>query len=186
MWIQQRGGQDPTWICTVCCYTWHRGQRECRAHVGCSCTPNSTAAKQREAQRVCVIGRTPGLRKIPIYERSSIHPHWGRRYLYYPDRETNLLTDSGRDSILITWDSLQEGWETSFTILQNKQICLLPGATLQIGLNQVVNTLCSEAIQICRNYLSTPPLDRFCFDDSNLARVLEEHKPMFSFMDFKR
>lgn len=135
----------------------------------------------QHTQRVGVIVRSPELGKTPVYKRIwinlSIHPLW--EYLYYPDQETNLPTDSERDTFLITLDCLQRGWETSFIILQNKPICVLPRATLQISLNKAVPALCSEAIQKCRNSLSTLPLNMFCFDDSNLAWVLEEHKPVF-------
>lgn len=48
-----------------------------------------------------------------------IHPYGERHYLYYPDQETNLPSDSEGDIIFITLDYLQGRRKTTLVILEN-------------------------------------------------------------------
>lgn len=124
--------------------------------------------------RRCMPCATAGnlqFRKTPSYLRGTtrkpVHPPLQRATLsLYPDQKTNLPSDSEGDAIFITLDYLQDRRRTTFLILENKQICSLPGAALQISLNKATHALCSGGLQKCEIHHSTLLFYMSSFHDS--------------------
>lgn len=158
-------------------YTWHCTRHELCVRVGSSRPSSSEAAMQKwapgDTTRTLSQAGTSALENTRLLKELLvelfIHPYRERHYLHHPDQKTNQPSDSEGDIIFITLDYLQGRRESTFIILENKQICSLPRAALWISLNKALHTLCWGGIPKCQNYLSTLPFDVFSSDDSQVS-----------------
>lgn len=94
-----------------------------------------------------------------------LHPYRERYYLYILIRKQICLLTQREILSLLLW-IISKARENYLIILENKQICSLPGAALQISLNKATHALCSGGLQKCQIHHSTLPFYMSSFHDS--------------------